>query len=253
MNTFKKGLFAGAAALAMSMSAQAGDINVGGVVWDPDNEFILFTNELTDFFSAGNLIETASTGVGSIVSGTGQFARINYATDNSADFCPGCDLTFEFSMTTASITSTGGANFDFTFSDLLLNIYVDPDEDYIPGDALSVTDGTLWLALSIDGLLTGDGTDIGTGSDKGEGKGNLNVDGGFAAAYFDTNGEVGGTDFSFTSSFQAIFDATGAPTGYLSGDFQLSGESTRVIPEPSTIALLGLGLLGFAGARRRKA
>jgi len=250
MNTFKKGLLAATAALTMSMSAQASEVNVGGVVWDPDNEFVLFTNELTDFFSAGNLIETASTGPDSTVWGTGEFARINYATDNSSDFCPSCDLTFEFSMITNSIIPTGGGNFDFTFSDLVLNIYVDSNENYIPGDVSSVTDGVLWLALEIDGLLSGDGTDIGTGSDKGEGKGNLNVVGGLAAGNFDTDGEVGGTDFSFTSSFQAIFDGQGNPTGYLSGDFQLSGDS---IPEPSTIALLGLGLLGFAGARKRKA
>jgi len=38
--------------------------------------------------------------------------------------------------------------------------------------------------------------------------------------------------------------------GVLKGGFELTGNS---IPEPASIALLGLGLLGFAGSRRRKA
>ena len=260
---FKKGLAIGLAAFGLSLSTQASEINVGGVVWDPDNTFQLFTDELTDFFAAGNLIETATTGVGSTVTGVGKFARVNYGVNNEGDFCPGCDLTFEFSMLTSAINPkldmggnpvldpiSGLPLIDFEFSGLELNIYVDNAQNYVTGDVSTVTDGTLWLSLAARGLLIGTGTNIGTGSDTGTGVGSFDVTGGLAEGNFDTNTKVGGTDFTFSSSFQPILDGQGQPTGFLSGGFELSGNS---IPEPASIALLGLGLLGFAASRKRKA
>lgn len=248
MNTFKKGLFAGATALAMSMSVQAADINIGGVVWNPD-EFFSFP-DLTDFISAGTLFEDATNGIpGDIVTGSGNFSNLNSATGNVADFCPGCELTFTFSMELVSLIGTpnplGGIDGDFTFKDLDINIFVDHTPDY-SGSAASAADGNLWLFLESHGDVTGIGTQLGSGSDRGTGSALLDVSGGLAAGNFDTNSRLDGADMVFSSSFQPV---TGAP-GVLSGTFELTGNS---IPEPSTIALLGLGLLGFAGARKRKA
>jgi hypothetical protein len=239
MNTFKKGLFAGAAALAMSMTAQAGEINVGGVVWDPNSAFML--PALNDFFSSGTLIETATNGApGNLVTGSGVFSNMNSAVANTGDFCPSCELTFTFSM---NLVGTNGI--DFTFENLNINIFVDDTPDY-SGASATAADGDLWLSLANNGFLTGVGTNIGTGSDTGTGSALLDVTGGLAMGNFDTNKQVNGADMVFSSSFQPL---TGAP-GFLSGTFELTGDS---IPEPSTIALLGLGLLGFAGARKRKA
>ena len=239
MNTFKKGLLAATAALTMSMSAQAAEINVGGVVWDPDSTFAL--PALNDFFSSGTLIETATNGIpGNQVTGSGIFTNMNSALINSFDFCPTCELTFTFSM---NLVGTDGTN--FTFENLDINIFVDNSADYT-GAYASAADGNLWLSLVNNGFLTGVGTDIGTGSDTGTGTALLDVTGGLAMDNFDTNKQVNGADMVFSSSFQPL---TGAP-GLLSGTFELTGDS---IPEPSTIALLGLGLLGFAGARKRKA
>ena len=259
----RKFAIASIASLSFIGSAQASEINVSGVTWDPDAQFQLFTNNLSDFFAAGNLIETASTGVGSTVTGMGKFARINYGINNESAFCGSCDLTFEFSMLTQSISPRfdGFGNpvldpltnlplIDFAFSGLTLNIYVDNKQNYVTGNQSTVTDGTLWLSLAARGNLTGTGTNIGTGSDAGTGTGYFDVVDGIAASNFDTDSKVGGTDFAFSSSFQPIVDGFGNPTGYLSGGFELSGDS---IPEPTSIALLGLGLLGYAASRKRKA
>lgn len=246
MNTFKKGLLAGAAALAMSMSAQASEINVGGVVWDPDEAGGL--PSLADFASFGSIFETAVENQGDILTGRGKFERVNSALSNEGSFCPGCELTFTFEAVLDGFVGTptgigGSTNGDFFFSDLTISIFVDHTPDYI-GTAASAADGDLWLKLTSD-LLSGTGTNLGSGSDSGSGTSVLDVVDGLAMGNFDTNTEAGGADMVLNSSF---FDL-GLP-GELGGTFDLRGDS---IPEPSTIALLGLGLLGFAGARKRKA
>jgi len=91
---------------------------------------------------------------------------------------------------------------------------------------------------------------------------NIGFDIDFAAGYFfDTNGG----DLSTSTSKQVatlvvtVDDIGAFSTDYNGGDteqvFQIShdGHISFDVPEPTSIAILGLGLLGFAGARRRKA
>lgn len=242
MNTFKKGLLAGTAALAMSMTAQASPINVGGVVWDPDSTPAF--PDLIDFNSNGSIFETAVVDSGDILEGRGKFGRINSALNNEASFCPGCELTFTFSAELVGFVPGIGPNGTFSFKDLSISIFVDDTPNYTGADDGTAGDGDLWLKLTSD-LLSGTGTNLGTGSDTGSGSSLLDVVDGLAKGNFDTNTEFGGADMVLNSSF---FDIGVA--GTLGGTFDLRGDS---IPEPSTIALLGLGLLGFAGARKRKA
>ncbi len=246
MNTFKKGLLTGAAALALSMSAQAAEINVGGVVWDPDS--ISAFPSLADFSSNGSIFEDVVANQGDILTGRGKFERINSAVNNEASFCPGCELTFTFSAELVGFIGAplgvgGSINGDFEFKDLSISIFVDGTPDYT-GTMASAADGDLWLKLTSD-LLSGTGTNLGSGSDSGGGSSLLDAVDGMAMGNFDTNTEFGGADMVLNSSF---FDIQ--VPGTLGGTFDLRGDS---IPEPSTIALLGLGLLGFAGARKRKA
>ncbi|OUR63147.1 hypothetical protein A9Q74_02780 [Colwellia sp. 39_35_sub15_T18] len=241
MNTFKKGLLAGAAALALSMSAQASEINVGGVVWDPDSTFSFPT--LQDFAAHGNIVETPVVNQGDILTGFGIFDKFNSDPANTADFCPGCELTFTFSAELVEFLPLGGGLGTFEFKDLVIDIFVDHSADYDLTFA-NAGDGDLWLSMTSD-LLSGFGTDLGTGSDDGTGSALLDVVGGLAMGNFDTNTLANGADLKLSSSFQPL-----GGTNLLSGTFDLTGDS---IPEPSTIALLGLGLLGFASARKRKA
>lgn len=272
MNTFKKSLFAGAAALAMSMTAQAGDINVGGVIWDPDSPF--------DAEIKTDLLEKAIANVGDMLEGIGQVSKLN-ALNN---FCPSCELTFEFGgfeLQSAVFNAISGET-DLRFSDGWVNFYVqdinavDFSSYGLGLDKSAATDGDLWLSLvghnntaSILGgplgTLFGSAAFFGTGGDDGQGSGLMDVINddmialngalvkGLANNNFDTDTKtdyIGGTaDFNFSSSFQPLGFVT--PDGYaLTGTAELKGDS---IPEPSTVALLGLGLLGFAAARKHKA
>ncbi|GHF99179.1 PEP-CTERM sorting domain-containing protein [Thalassotalea marina] len=239
---FKKGLAIGLAALGLSMSAQAAEINVGGVVWDPDSVNSFPAAE--DFFSSGNIFENAAFQSGDIVNGFGIFDQFNSDVNNVNSFCPGCELTFTFSMELVDFNPIAGNMGTFEFKNLAIDIFVDHNPNYV-GTQATAGEGTLWLSLLADTNLTGIGTNLGTGSDTGTGSANLSVVGGIAASNFDTNGEAGGSDLVLSSSFQP-----GGPNGLLKGGFELTGNS---IPEPTSIALLGLGLLGFAAARKRKA
>ena len=223
------------------MSAQAATINVGGVVWDPDavNAF----PQAEDFFSSGNLFENFAVNPGDIVTGFGIFDQFNSDVNNAATFCPGCELTFTFTMELVAFTNLGGGAGTFDFKDLMIDIYVDHNPNYV-GTLGTASEGNLWLQLQGATNLTGFGTNLGTGSDTGTGAANLNVIGGMAAGNFDTNMEAGGSDLVLSSSFQP-----GGPGGLLKGGFELTGNS---IPEPASIALLGLGMLGFAASRKRK-
>ncbi len=239
INTFKKGLLAGAAALAMSMSAQASEINVGGVVWDPES--------MIDFTSHGSITESFAGVEGDIVSGHGMFSTINSGLPNFATFCPGCELTFTLSMELKTIVSLT----EFAFKDLTIDIYVDDSLDYqtalgtFTESAAEASNGDLWLSLFGSSLVS-TGTNLGTASATGTGSSLLDVMGGLAMSNFDTDSKLGGADFVLASTFLPSL----SHPGFLAGTFILAGDS---IPEPSTIALLGLGLLGFAGARKRKA
>jgi len=276
MNIVKKMVGVSALALA-SMSANAGVISVGGISWDPSS-VIDFSSGFTfnQFYSSvgstgeeitaaqfANQVAPASAAAlnGAELVGTGSFFEINENGNTGVmpyigPFCTGgtntCELTFSFGG--LIFQDTGGLG-TFDTSNSWLNIYVDytPDFNGTTGtsDYADAQNGSLWLSLGFDAFaINFGGLGVGGGSE-----GFLSVDtvddgggdkfGGAAENNFDTDSIMpSGADFILNASVLRQL-----PDGTFRGNGNAIGES---IPEPTSIVIFGLGLLGLAGAARRK-
>lgn len=249
---------AAAAVLAMSSFAtQASTITVGGVTWDPD-----FTNDdYQDFTSTLTLVQwwsnaattnktIASTNQSSanrVNPGTGELMGLTKFLDvngSSSFVCSTCSLSLAFGGITYNSASntfnTVNAWWKVFSNAVALN-------NFSSNSFSAAQSGQVFLEgnFSFFGLQSG-------GLNSGTSLGYMNVTGGLAKLQFDTNtisdSVVGitGADLQVSASvnYNTVTKTQQGSGGTVTG--------ASVVSAPSSLAILGLGLVGLAGLTRRK-
>lgn len=208
----------------------------GGSTWvDTQNN-----TQLSYYFTDFKVAQWYDFG-GGVHSGTD---NTNFSTAKSIDFTGGTVQLFTDRYSTGTVLDPA-ANPNVV------------DAGLMSADIANAIDGNLWLsyagAVTTDtsgriATLFADTLGLNSVHSGGSGFGYLDVLGGAAASNFNTNSyNIGGTitDARLDSSFSTSN----------SGAWPLSGTAaikTNAIPEPGSLALLGLGLIGLAATYRRK-
>lgn len=280
MKLLKKAAIGAAFALGLS-AAQATPITVGGVTWDPDyvdiggSEFDFIAQfdfsqwystdaagsttrgTISNYDSAatiGSVLTTLAGGgsgaTGYYLQGVGEYYRMN---ENNPLLCSGCELIFGFGGI--------GLNYDgsFDISNAWGRVYVNslfPNYTHPASNQTEVSSalsGDVWLDIDFLALAFQSGF-VGNGTVSAL----LQVTGGEAYGNFLPDLLSYTADANFINASPVCPDPDGpfgplTPNPLTCGNKYSAGGNGSVlgntIPEPGTLALAGLALLGIYGAR----
>ncbi|WP_020590157.1 PEP-CTERM sorting domain-containing protein [Desulfobacter curvatus] len=255
---------------AFSYLLKTGDYIADGAVYDIDGN-VDTTNQADPIWGSQNLspagtyVPADGTADAYAVGLISQWDDTNTAEpwdifwDQNEDY----EITFEVTGADDVLWSiTEGAAGEFTAElysvGVTLNIYLDttPDYDYLGGGA---TDGILLLSLAGHDLTGTDINDVDFTYDMKstyefatntyDGDVLFDVVGGLWAAAYDTNEMTGGADMELSYELSDNLDPLNPMLWDLSGHASGIGAA---VPEPTTMLLFGVGLIGMASIGRRK-
>lgn len=262
MKTITKAI-ALAGLVTLSGVSTAAVVNVGGVNFDTDYvdagdsdfgaEFKFtqwFGDTIQTYRNINNYDSAITTGTvfssldgsaggsGYFLSAVGEVDRLNGGNMVGPTFMDaGLELTFAL----GGIELNKDQTFNFTnaWGGLFVNS-TSPNYNTPSGSQAETTDaqsGDEWLIFSIDSLAFTSG-DVQNGFVSAS----LNITGGLAQSYFDPQ--------KVEYSASAFFNPNGTYSSNGNGQIQGNTEAPVVVSAPSTLAILGLGLVGFAARRR---
>jgi hypothetical protein len=246
---------------AMSFSSLSTEISAGGITWDQStlaNPYIAdvsfqqwFTNGAYGTANGVSTITAASSvstapGFGASLTGLGRFSAFSDGREQfwGNSFCTNgaatCELTFAF----GGIVATGVNQWDLSNS--WLNVYFDNNIDFGTTNATAyqrysqAQNGTLWASFEFATFnLTGS---------------NLNE--GFVSSYLNVIEGLGNQDavdaLNFGEKWYDLFYTASSQIGTNGYSTSSNGQVSQV-PEPATLGVFALGLLGLGALARRRA